>query len=692
VSGDQIFHVSQVKSGCGIFGVLRKSGAPTINPSVALAGIECVRYRGSRLGAGFCVVTANSHRRRVKLFAKSEQVAVEVYRILRQSIGDIDYVGPEYVGNGDGFSSYIFELNNDVETRSLRSVINHVNSELSRGGFRGRIYCWGRNVEVFKGVGYPRDVYEVFKINERVRGADAFLSHTRQPTNSPGTLPIWSHPFSSGEWAVVHNGDISSFGSNMEFLSSVGFSSFVGTDSEVIAYLFDYLTSDLGLGIKEACEVLINQFEDKSSISHESFEVLRGASLDGPFSVIATFSDGSQNFMVAMADRYKFRPIVLGEDEHYVYAASEEVQIKSVSPKARVWTLEPGEFMIASSIRGVLHYGRKAPHLFTRHSSSIEPPKPIGRVIDASGLDYHSLNRVLKKCYEGGIREVSVINVCGQRYIGAGIEGAMYVRIYGTPGNCLANFNMSIDFEVYGSVQDDVGDVMHGGSIVIHGDARDVLGQALQGGYIFVKGNAGNRCGIQMREYHDRKPYLVVGGCVDDYLGEYMAGGVIVVLGIGYYEDSTPIVGRYIGSGMVGGKIFVRGDVPRDRISCMPPRRDVLQYITGLYLDGEIDSNTLRRISAEYYLDLETLARHLPPDQLRKVAKLFQHKYYRRIRIEKHSLLEDGFAELVKILQCFGKRFSLTREIHKILDEEFTLIEPISPAMKEQKEPPSEEG
>ncbi|MEM4298527.1 MAG: glutamate synthase, partial [Nitrososphaerota archaeon] len=103
--------------------------------------------------------------------------------------------------------------------------------------------------------------------------------------------------------------------------------------------------------------------------------------------------------------------------------------------------------------------------------------------------------------------------------------------------------NKSLEIEVFGNVQDDVGDVMTGGRVIVHGDARDVLAQALQGGVIYVKGNAGNRCGIQMREYRDRRPVLMIGGRVDDYLGEYMAGGVIVVLGLNYLGTDVEIVG-----------------------------------------------------------------------------------------------------------------------------------------------------
>ncbi|MEM4374060.1 MAG: hypothetical protein QXI97_03575 [Nitrososphaerota archaeon] len=35
-----------------------------------------------------------------------------------------------------------------------------------------------------------------------------------------------------------------------------------------------------------------------------------------------------------------------------------------------------------------------------------------------------------------------------------------------------------------------------------------------------------------MREFRNRKPILVVGGRADDYLGEYMAGGIVLILAL----------------------------------------------------------------------------------------------------------------------------------------------------------------
>lgn len=694
MSGEPL-DLTHVKSGCGVFGVLKKRGAPPIGPEVALTGIECVRYRGSRFGAGFGLVRLDQRRRRVKAFAASKEVAEELKEEVLRRVGNVESIGPEYAFDGKVYTSYVFELVDEPGERQLRRAVNEVNRAFSKPNLRARVYSWGRHVEVFKGVGYPSDVYELYSLGERIDAADVWLSHTRQPTNSPGRLPIWSHPFSSGEWAIVHNGDVSSFGANMEFLSALGVESFVGTDSEVIALLLDYLTSELGLGLEDACRALVNPFESSGDgLSGRLLSALRGSQLDGPFSIVAGFSDGTDAYMVVLVDRFKFRPLVVGEDEHYVYAASEEAQIRTVSPDARVWTIEPGGYMIASTSKGVIRHGRRAVELFTRFSATLRPPSPSGVVIDARGLSYPKINATLRELAARGHPEASLLNVSGQRYIGVGVDRPIRVKVYGTPGNCLANLNDCVDFEVFGSVQDDVADVMHGGSVVVHGDARDVLGQALQGGHVFVRGNAGNRCGIQMREYAHKRPYLVVGGRVDDYLGEYMAGGVAVVLGLGYVESGIVPVGRFVGSGMVGGRILVRGVVPRDRIGYLPPREDVLQYLRGLALDGDLNHETYRRLASEPHLDYDSLRAVLPQDLLRRVAKLFEHKYFRRLKVERVSLYDEGFADVESVLVEFAKKLSIEREVSAALEDDFTLIEPHRDArsVTPRAETPKEEG
>ncbi|GBC70787.1 Glutamine--fructose-6-phosphate aminotransferase [isomerizing] [Candidatus Calditenuaceae archaeon HR02] len=673
---------------------MRKAHSRPIPSTSALNAIECVRYRGSKMGAGFARVRLDTTQGwRVKAFAVSEEVALQIFSMLEEKwrLEVLSHPTLEYTSPNGGLASYTACVEAGYE--ALWRAVQEVNRMLWSNGFKGRIYSWGRFVDVYKGVGYPVDVYSLYQMGDGSLEADLWIAHTRQPTNSPGRLPVWSHPFSSGDWAIVHNGDISSFGSNMEFLWSLGYKSFVGTDSEVIAYLLDYLTSFQHLNVQEAVKILCNRF-NRGLPDPETVKLLykwRGARLDGPFSVIGGFCDGHDVYMVAFADRFKFRPIIVGEDENYIYAASEEAQIRTINPEARVWTIEPGEYFLASLKRGVIYPGRTIHERFYSLSATFTRPAIMEDCIDASHMDYRMLNRAISEKIKAGARQVDIINVRGQRYIGVGLDSTVRLKIFGTPGNCLANLNKSLEIEVFGNVQDDVGDVMTGGRVIIHGDARDVLAQALQGGVIYVKGNAGNRCGIQMREYRDRRPVLMIGGRVDDYLGEYMAGGVIIILGLNYLDTDVEIVGDCVASGMVGGTIYIRGKVSPGKIGLNPPRGDVIQYLRGLVLDGRLSIEEYEAIESLEDFTLDTLREMLPPEVVKHVSKLYLNKYWKELVVEYRRLNDSDMAMIGPHFEEFGKVFDLRKEIDRVVKEEyFTVIRPKPAAATRVEEP--EEG
>jgi len=50
-----------------------------------------------------------------------------------------------------------------------------------------------------------------------------------------------------------------------------------------------------------------------------------------------------------------------------------------------------------------------------------------------------------------------------------------------------------------------------------------------------------------------------VGGKAGDFFGEYMAGGILVLLNL--WNDDRSIVGDYLATRMHGGVIYIRGDV-----------------------------------------------------------------------------------------------------------------------------------
>ena len=180
--------------------------------------------------------------------------------------------------------------------------------------------------------------------------------------------------------------------------------------------------------------------------------------------------------------------------------------------------------------------------------------------IDASGLHFETLNRMIKSSKE---RHIEVINLLGHRYIGAGLEPGKKLDLYGIPGNALGAYLSNCEIVVHSNAQDATGDTMDSGKIVIHGNSGDTTGYAMRGGEIYVQGNAGYRVGIHMKAYQEHRPVIVIGGTAGDYLGEYQAGGILIVLGIG--AEGVP-VGGYCGTGMHGGAIYIRSEEPPRRL------------------------------------------------------------------------------------------------------------------------------
>ena len=85
---------------------------------------------------------------------------------------------------------------------------------------------------------------------------------------------------------------------------------------------------------------------------------------------------------------------------------------------------------------------------------------------------------------------------------------------------------------VHGNADHAPGNTMDKGKIIIHGSAGDAVAHSMRGGRVYVRDNIGYRGGIHMKQYTDKRPILVVGGAARAFLGEYMAGGLLIVLGL----------------------------------------------------------------------------------------------------------------------------------------------------------------
>ena len=201
-----------------------------------------------------------------------------------------------------------------------------------------------------------------------------------------------------------------------------------------------------------------------------------------------------------------------------------------------------------------------------------------------AGLTYYKqVNEQIRAAQDS---EITVENVIGQRYIGCGSTDRK-ITVHGTAGNGLGQYLNGSTIEVFGNAQEAVGDTMNAGKIVVHGNVGDACGYAMRGGKIYIKGDCGYRAGIHMKAYGDKVPALLIGGKAGSFLGEYQAGGIILVLGLS--QTRRPIVSNFPCTGMYGGKLYLRSDgrglrLP-EQVDARPAGEDDLAEI-GKYVEN----------------------------------------------------------------------------------------------------------
>ncbi len=231
----------------------------------------------------------------------------------------------------------------DEEEYVCRSVI-HINTRI-KGAY---VFSSGKNMGVFKAVGYPEDVGEYYRLGD-YKGY-CWTAHGRYPTNTPGW---WggAHPFNILNYTVVHNGEISSYDANRRFMEIYGYKCTLLTDTEVITYIIDYLHRKRKLTLPDVAKVIAppfwEQIERMEPKEREKLTTLRNmyASLliTGPFSIILGYTGG----MMALNDRLKLRSMVAAEKGDVTYVSSEECAIRSVCPDPeRTWSPAGGEPVI----------------------------------------------------------------------------------------------------------------------------------------------------------------------------------------------------------------------------------------------------------------------------------------------------------------------------------------------------------
>lgn len=336
----------RIPSGCAIAGIIDKSGRRHDGQDI-LKSIALMHDRGNGLGGGFAAYGIYPEYRDLYAFhimyecvearAETEHYLDQFFMSEKQERIPTDAVAS--IRNPPDVWRYFvaphpMRLNMsglDEAEYTMRHVF-HINGQID-GAF---VASSGKNMGAFKGVGYPEEIGEFYRIQDY--DAWAWTAHGRFPTNTPGW---WggAHPFTLLNWSVVHNGEISSYDANRRYVEQFGYDCRLQTDTEVITYLFDLLVRRHGFTQETAAHIMAApswQDIDRLPPQQQAYETALRATyssalVNGPFSVILGSDDG----LLALNDRLKLRALMVGEKDSMVYLASEQAAIEVVCPDAQ---------------------------------------------------------------------------------------------------------------------------------------------------------------------------------------------------------------------------------------------------------------------------------------------------------------------------------------------------------------------
>lgn len=350
----------RIPSGCAISGIFDKSGARIAGDEI-VKSIAVMHDRSNGLGGGFAgygIYPEYKDLYAFHIFYDSTKAREETERFLEHHFDLVNLSRipikriPKIVNEPLIWRYFVNPLPTKLSSSQLderefvsRCVIK-INTEID-GSY---VFSSGKNMGVFKAVGYPEDVGEFYRLDEYA--GYCWTAHGRYPTNTPGW---WggAHPFSLLDYTIVHNGEISSYDANRRFIEMFGYKCNLLTDTEVITYIIDFLHRKQKLNLEEIAEIIAAPFwseiDNMPPEQKKKLQFLRStfASLliTGPFSVLLGF----EGTIMALNDRLKLRSMVVGEKGSKVYIASEESAIREICPLPdKIWSPRGGQPVIVT--------------------------------------------------------------------------------------------------------------------------------------------------------------------------------------------------------------------------------------------------------------------------------------------------------------------------------------------------------
>lgn len=355
----------RIPSGCAISGIFSRTGKK-MNGEAIIQSISTMHDRSNGLGGGFAaygIYPQNKNLYAFHVFYDSVRAKEECEKVIMENF---DVTTAEKIPTkkmreitdepaiwryfGLPFEKLLKDTQLDEKEFVVRCILK-INTEV-KGAY---IFSSGKNMGVFKAVGFPEDVGKYYRL-DKYEGY-CWTAHGRYPTNTPGW---WggAHPFALLDYSIVHNGEISSYDANRRFIEMYGYKCTLLTDTEVITYIIDYLNRKQKLSLGEVADVISapfwNEIDRMPQAEKEKFTYLRNVFssllITGPFSILLGFSGG----MMALNDRLKLRSMVVAEKGDMTYVASEECAIRAIELNPdRIFAPKGGEPVIVTLNEGV---------------------------------------------------------------------------------------------------------------------------------------------------------------------------------------------------------------------------------------------------------------------------------------------------------------------------------------------------
>ncbi|TET54958.1 MAG: hypothetical protein E3J54_01060 [Actinobacteria bacterium] len=325
-------------SGCAVVGIMNISGNNFGSEKIVNA-IKCMRDRSNGLGGGFAAYGIYPEHKDLYAFHMmyldtNRRYDAEDFLKKKFNIAASERI-PTAKVNSISESPVLWRYFLSVENKPplmseedfvVQTVI-YINANID-GAF---VASSGKNMGVFKGVGYPEDIARFYKLQDYE--AYIWLSHGRFPTNTVGW---WggAHPFNILDWSVVHNGELSSYGTNARYLEMYGYKCELMTDTEVVAYTMDLLMRRHKLPLNLVAKVIaaplwkeIDNLEPKERrILTRLRQTYSSLLLNGPFSFIIA----NQDQMIGITDRIRLRPLIYASNKDMFYISTEEAAIRTI--------------------------------------------------------------------------------------------------------------------------------------------------------------------------------------------------------------------------------------------------------------------------------------------------------------------------------------------------------------------------